>query len=229
MDILCSISRCHSVIPVAPAVEPPDFHRRVRQPGAAFLLTNPRPTSTAWRSHDYWRRALRDLLVDYRMICAYSGSWTYTNPGIRHSIRDCSVDHFVPKSLSPSQAYDWDNFRLARARLNNNKGDYTDVIDPFSLSDRWFVLDFSTFLIRPLIKLSRANKRRVQRTINRLRLNADDDYIHERIGVIRGYCVGSLSMTEIDRYWPFIAQEMDVQDFDTVFLPMMKSFFCSAS
>ena len=215
------------MIPVAAAVEPPDFNLRVRQPGAAFLLTNPQPTSAAWRNHDYWRLAMRDLLVDYRMICAYSGSWTYNNPGSAHSIRACSVDHFVPKSLRPSLAYNWQNFRLARARLNSYKGNHTDVIDPFTLSERWFVLDFSTFLIRPLSKLSRAKKRSVQRTIDRLRLNIDNDYVDERIGVIRGYCAGSLPMTVIRRYWPFIGQEMDVQNFDTAFLPLMRAFFRS--
>ena len=215
------------MIPVDAAVEPADFDRRVRQPGVAFLQANPQPNSAAWQSHDYWRRALGDLLVVYRMTCAYSGSWTKANTGMSDTVRDCSVDHFVPKSLSPSQAYNWDNFRLSRARLNNNKGNHTDVIDPFVLPSRWFVLDFHTFLIRPFIRLSRVNRKKVQRTINRLGLNADDDYVNERINVIRGYCLGSLSMIEIHKYWPFIGQEMNAQNFDTVFLQSMQTFFGS--
>lgn len=217
------------MIPVAPASEPADFDGRVRGPGAAFLRTNPQPSSVEWQTHDYWRRSLPDLLLGYHLICAYSGSWTKANTGAADIERGCSVDHFVPKSLSPSQAYEWSNYRLARVRLNINKGNYTDVIDPFELSDRWFILDFRTFLIRPLVELSSANRSRVQRTINRLGLNEDEDYVKERIGVIRGYCLGSLSMLEIHRYWPFIGQEMDIQKFDSNFLGRMQSFFRSVS
>ncbi len=225
MDLLCSVLWNIDLIPISPKAEPPDFNRRVRQPGTAFLLRTGNPTSNAWRGHDYWRKALHDLLLAYRMVCSYSGCWTKARSGSASTIQDSSVDHYIPKSLSPAQAYEWDNFRLSRARLNNSKGNHRDVIDPFSLSGRYFTIDFTSFLVRPNGTLSSSNKTKVQKTIDRLKLNLDNDYVQERIGVVRGYCLGQLPATTVARYWPFIANEMRVQDFDNKLLPVMRRVF----
>lgn len=210
---------------MAPAAEPSDFDNRVRQPGASFLRMTPNPSSSDWRGYDYWRRAIGDLLAAYRSVCSYSGCWTKPNNHRVSTIQDSSVDHFVPKSTDPSQAYEWDNFRLSRARLNNRKGNHNDVLDPFALPGRWFTLDFKTFLIFPSHTLSNSERTKVQETIDRLELNADDDYVQERVNVVREYSMGRLTMDTIDVYWPFIAEEMKAQDFDTVFLPSMRTFF----
>ena len=173
------------MIPVAPALEPIDFNNKVRQPGAAFLHTTPHPSAAAWRRHDYWRRAIDDLRLAYHNICSYSGSWTKTNVGGTSTLQDSSVDHFIPKSSTPAQAYKWANFRLSRARLNNRKDNNNDVLDPFTLPGRWFTLDFRSFLISPNHALSGSEKRRVQKTIDRLGLNTDNDYVQERVEVVR--------------------------------------------
>ena len=225
MDILRPILWGIALIPVVPAVEPADFDMKVRQPGAAFLHTTPNPNASAWGSHDYWRKAIGELLVAYHNICAYSGSWTKGNVSGMSTLQDSSVDHFRPKSSAPSQAYEWANFRLSRARLNNRKGNHNDVLDPFTLPDRWFTLNFTSFLVFPNSALSGSKRKRVQETIDRLELNADNDYVQERVNVVREYCLGKWAPATLDDFWPFIAREMKAQDFDTVFLPSMRAGF----
>ena len=225
MDILRSSSWCNALIPVIPAVEPPDFDAKVRRHGAAFLSTTPNPNTNDWRSHEYWRRAIGDLLAAYENICSYSGSWTKANVGGVTTPEDSSVDHFIAKSTVPALAYEWDNFRLSRARLNNYKHNHNDVLDPFTLPNGWFTLDFRSFLIRPNHALTSSDKTKVQRTIDRLRLNADNDYVEERVAVVREYCLGNSTLAALGRFWPFIAKEMKTQDFDTVFMAQMQTGF----
>ena len=85
------------------------------------------PIRKAWSNHDYWRRAIDDLLLAYKNICSYSGSWTKANVPDESTIQDSSVDHFIPKSKASSQAYEWANFRLCRVRLNNHKRQTTTM------------------------------------------------------------------------------------------------------
>lgn len=135
------------------------------------------------------------------------------------------MDHFIPKSTKPGQAYEWTNFRLCRTRLNNRKGNHTDVLDPFTVPDRWFTLDFTSFLIRPNSALSVTEYDDVQKTIDRLDLNGDDDYVQERIHVIQEYCLGNADIAAVDARWPFVAREMRAQDFDRVYRPSLTVYF----
>lgn len=212
------------MIPVVPAREPPDFDGEVRQPGAGFLRTTPNPVAKGWARHDYWRKALDDLLVSYRFVCAYSGSWTKKNMREHSTLQDSSVDHFIPKSVDPRQAYEWANFRLSRARLNNRKGNHRDVLDPFGLPNRWFILDFSSYLMLPNPAISKTDQRRVRRTICRLGLNTDD-YVQERVAVVKQYCIAGATLSTLETFWPFIASEMRAQDFEIVFRPSMETAF----
>ena len=123
------------------------------------------------------------------------------------------------------QAYEWNNFRLCRSRLNQRKDHHTDVLDPFVLPPGWFNLNFRTFLLLPSPTLAAPDRKRVQDTIDRLQLNTDNDYVNERIGVIRQYCLGKATFTQLLSTYPFIAAEMQTQNFDTNFLPRMTALF----
>jgi hypothetical protein len=125
------------------------------------------------------------------------------------------------------QAYEWGNFRLCRKRLNANKSNQRDVIDPFTLPPESFKLDFRTFLLAPNSTLPPADRKRVASTIDRLQLNFDNDYVDERIGAIRRYCLGSATIPQLVTLYPLIAAEMHRQDFDTNFLPRMRNFFAA--
>jgi hypothetical protein len=224
MDILCRVIWSVTLIPVTMGAEPADFGSKVRAPGAVFLAAVPNPSRTEWRGNDYWRSALSDLLNAYNGICAYSASWTFRASGTTRP-EDSTVDHFVPKSIVPAQAYEWDNFRLCRRRLNNRKGNHRDVLDPFTLTPGWFWLDFRTFLLVPNPALPAEDRARVVATIDRLELNTDNDYVNERIGAIREYCLGKVTLAQLDNRYPFVAAEMRHQNFDTSYLPRMKIYF----
>lgn len=216
------------MIPVVKAIEPSDFDAKVRKPGENFLISTPSPRSNDWKGHEYWRKAIDDLLSSYGGICAYSGSWTYRNPGHGGSkLPHCSVDHFRPKSKYPNKAYEWSNFRLVRARLNNKKSDHEDVIDPFLLQGRLFVLDFRSFLVRPHPALSGNNLLSVNATIDRLELNLDSDYVQERTAVVQLYCQNALSWKRLKTHWPFIAMEMIEQNFEASIRPNLPLAFYS--
>ena len=229
MDFLCRAVRGAGLIPITPEPEPTDFDFEVRQPGRIFLRTTPRPNNNQWRGNDYWRKALGDLYTAYKGVCAYCGSWVIP-PGRNMGSSPAgasSVDHYVPKSFKPAQAYEWSNFRLCRARINNFKNNAQDVIDPFVLSPGWFQLNFQSFLIEPNPRLNRNDRNSVKATIERLRLNTDNDYVNERSSVIHDYCLGKMTLLQLKRRYPFIASEMSRQDFDTNFLPGMRARFLS--
>ena len=212
------------MIPVTPAPEPPDFDSKVRQPGTAFLTVTPYPTGRQWDGEGYWRAAINDLYLEYSRVCAYSGSWTHApGTGGRNSPQGSSVDHFIPKSVAPSKAYEWTNFRLCRARLNGFKDNYQDVLDPFTVQQGWFQLNFQTFLIYPDPSLPQSIQDKIQATIDRLRLNNDRDYVNERSSVVLSYCQGCASFTGLKARYPFIAAEMDRQDFDANYLPKISA------
>ena len=214
------------MIPITPVLEPSDFDMRVRRPGATFLATTPNPTTRQWDRNAYWRRVLQDLHSMYGGMCAYCGSWTslLTGTSVSRPLSS-SVDHFIPKSITPDQAYEWDNFRLSRTRLNERKGNHQDVIDPFLLPPGWFHLSFLTFRLMASAMLSVHDKRRVWATINRLQLNDDDDYVNERINIIKQYCLRNVSFAQVASRYPFVALEMKRQSFDSNYLPRMASWF----
>ena len=227
MDILCRIIWGVALIPVTPGAEPVGFDRNVRVPGTAFLMTTPNPRGRQWDGKDYWRSALGDLFTAYNDICAYCASWTKRATATQ-TPEDSSIDHFVPKSAVPAQAYEWANFRLCRRRLNTRKDNHRDVLDPFTLAPGWFNLDFRTFLLVPNPTLPASERKRVKATIDRLQLNADNDYVNERVGAIREYCSGKATFAQLVNRYPFIATEMRAQEFDTNFLPRMRAFFAAS-
>jgi uncharacterized protein (TIGR02646 family) len=205
------------MIRIIPATEPTTFDVRVRIPGRAFLATLPTPRSREWNGHDYWKRCMTDLRRSYSSTCAYCASWTLR--------RDCSVDHFVPKSATPMLAYEWNNFRLSRKRLNHRKSNHRDVLDPFTVSNDWFELDFRTFLIHARNGLPEPTASNVRTTISRLQLNADNDYVFERMNIVRQYCLQRVSLAQVAQRYPFVALEMTRQNFEQVFRPGLTAMF----
>lgn len=113
------------MISVQEQPEPPDFSKKVRDPGSAFIHQLSYPVK--WKNREYWRRSLHDLHTAYHGICAYSAHWIPCVTGA------ATVDHFIPKSIAPQFAYEWKNYRLASSKMNSRKGDYQDVLDPFGL------------------------------------------------------------------------------------------------
>jgi len=192
------------VIPVKMQPEPPNFTSEVRLKGETFLAKNPYPTN--WTNREYWRNALDDLCKKYSSICAYSCHWIGPCTGGR------TVDHFRPISKYPQEAYRWENFRLACGLLNARKGNYEDVLDPFTLQDGWFVIDFDTLLILPGAHLSEVDSKLVIATIDRLGLNDEGACFQERANWLSDYIIGEFPFSYLKKKAPFTAKELERQN-----------------
>ena len=201
--------------------EPSTFHNLVEKPGLKYLHTNPHPTSNEFRKHAYWQRIHNDIYTLYNGICAYCASWS---PRSSKSPNQTSIDHFIPKCEYPIGAYNWENYRLCRARINANKGDNPQIVDPFYVNNDWFQIDFSTFLILANCNSPPYAFYRIQATIDCLELNGND-YVNERIQIIREYCLGRTTLSNLRAKYPFIASEIVRCNFDTAFRPSMSAYF----
>ena len=216
------------MIRVGPSAPPAHYNASVKVPGEAFLRANPTPSGHDWDGHNYWTRIHNDLYTAHGGICDYSASWTARRPHATSANDHTSIDHYIPKSVDCRRAYEWDNFRLSRARLNHRKGDHCDVMDPCGIQNGWFALDFTTFRIRPNGQLPEYVASWVRSTITRLQLNTDNDYVNERIAVIREYALGKIVFVDVQSRYPFIAQQMAAQNFDVSFRPRLNAFFARA-
>jgi hypothetical protein len=203
VGLFCQNEGSEALIPVAMKPEPPDFATKVRARGAAFLRHTPCPKEKQFRKNSYWKECLPQLYAAYSGICAYSAFWL---PMER------SLDHFIPKSSRPDLAYEWSNYRLASPRVNGHKANNTDVLDPFSIPQGWFVLNFANFWVEPSGGLEARVDAKVRRTIEVLKLNIDDVLVSLRFKVVQSYAKGHSSFDYLAEYYPFIAQELSRQN-----------------
>lgn len=184
--------------------QPSDFADKVERKGQSFLAKNPHPKS--WKNRSYWTNALPDLRRAYSSVCSYCCHWIPAEQG------SASVDHFIPKSVDPSKAYDWYNYRLAASKMNAKKGDYQDVLDPFELKPDMFILLFPALLVKPHPGLTLEEKQQVWATIKRLQLNKDEVLINSRLQWILEFCDGHIDFEHLQRRAPFIAYEIERQN-----------------
>jgi uncharacterized protein (TIGR02646 family) len=194
------------VIPIKFQPEPNTFDQLVRKKGKLFLrnCSNSRPTTDQWENKDYWKYIRKDLYEAYDGICAYSAHWIpFTdNP---------NIDHYIPKSVKPDLAYEWSNYRLACSFANTLKKDYPDVLDPFQICNNMFFLDFPSLLVTANPTLPEKEKKSVEGTIDRLKLN-DDRYINVRSRWLELYCKEGLTIAGLKKNAPFIAYELERQN-----------------
>jgi hypothetical protein len=178
--------------------EPADFDSKVRQPGLRYLVSRIAPDFKT-RGCNYWNGVKEDLYEAYGRVCAYSCFYIVT---------DCSVDHFIPKSQRPDLAYEWDNYRLASQRINCNKSNSTDVIDPFIVKNGWFILDFPSCLVKAGSGLSKMLVIQIQKTIHELKINEDDSFVQERCELMVSYSNEEIKLPFLQKRYPFIASEI---------------------
>lgn len=187
------------MIPVQLKAEPASFNSKVRQPGKAFLKKCPNPTNTEFRKNAFWKNSVHDLHAAYLGICAYT-CFYLVPPG--------SADHFLPKSIHPSETYEWKNYRLCSHRVNGYKSDSKDVIDPFVVQSGWFVLDVPSCLVKPGAGLSKVLTNQVEATIKQLRLNDDDYFVQERCELMVDFAFGEVTLAHLLKRYPFLAAEI---------------------
>ena len=194
------------MIPVAPAGEPAQFDKQVRQPGLASIA---QLAATAG-SEDaipprlfkpYWRCALNDLLASYNRTCSY------LSLHIPRAVGTPSVDHMVAKSTAWDRVYEWSNHRLACLLMNARKG-VADVLDPFEIGEGWFALELVEFQVVPGHGLPADVHARVVETIATLGLS-DDTCCDARAAYAQHYWDGDISLSYLRRHAPFVAMELE--------------------
>ena len=198
-----------AVIPVTPAPEPSGFDASVRRPGRNEVARRRAEGVPREALHkdlpDHWRKALPDLMDAYRETCAYCCFW------IRPGVETPTVDHMTPKSKDVDLAYEWSNFRLALLTFNGRKGDHLDVLDPFMIQADWFRLELWGFQVCPGESVPESVRRKVDATIERLKLNE-----HKLRGTRRYYAdrywAKGCTLADLRRENPFVARELERQD-----------------
>jgi hypothetical protein len=211
------------MIPVEPAPEPPDFDRKVRRPGLSAIAElvgetpkvkgrGPRRRKIAEHRDaihsesfpPFWREAIDDMMRAYHRIRAYMAIY------IEEVTGDGTVDHMIPRSVEWSHVYEWENYRLACSLVNSRKNDAIAVLDPFRVKTGRFELDLVGFQVRPSEGVSPHIRRRVDRTIAKLRLN-DKDCRDARGRYAMEYWMGEIPYGFLSRRAPFIAIELGRQ------------------
>ncbi|MFO1351008.1 MAG: hypothetical protein U1F68_10175 [Gammaproteobacteria bacterium] len=173
-----------------------------------FLAENMPSISKNFKLPQHWKWASRELYEAYGRICAYSCIYIPSSYG-------WTIDHFLPKSQYPNQAYEWGNFRLALQKMNSYKGDNTDIVDPFAVQPGWFVLDFPSCLVKPGSGLVEDIKSRVEKTIKVLKLNDDDGLVQDRCDIIVMFSRGDITFLFLKQNYPFLAAEVIRQGIQT--------------
>ncbi len=193
------------VIPVAQQPEPQEFDAAVRKPGLAALARlgwqapgDAVPPSDQWKA--VWRACLPQLHLAYGGICAYACTYVERVTGAG------SVDHFVAKSAGPKDAYEWTNYRLACAKMNSRKRDFSDVLDPFTLADGTFTLNLLDMAIAPSAALPPADLSAAADTIRRLSLD-DAECRDMRASLWDEYIQGHVDADFLRRKSPFVFGE----------------------
>lgn len=203
------------MIPVEMKKEPGDFAEKVTKKAEDFLKKIPNPRKKDIDNRPYWHGVWDDLVSEYKNICAYSGLYILGG--------EQTVDHYVPRAKTwktdPMMAYKWSNFRLASWSMNYEKGDSTEVVDPFKIGYGWFTIDFDNMFIKSGPQLKPADKADIDATILRLKLNKGR-YHDYRLGLMLFYYdsivpVGNIVQALHYLEWiaPFIAYELKQQKY----------------
>jgi hypothetical protein len=198
------------MIPIQPKPEPSNFKTAVRDPGELFLAHVPRPSKKDWNENALWDKCFNDLYREYRGICAYLGMWI--------NAHDATVDHFLPKSVYPQCAYEWENYRLSCEKANGYKADH-DILDPFKIQKDSFILDFPSLLVKANRNLLAHDSILVNGTIEILKLN-NEDFILDRLYWIKFY-IENLDFQNLEQFAPFIAYELKRQKLENDIIEMM--------
>jgi hypothetical protein len=214
-------AKSQEMIPVVMQEEPKSFDQDVRVPGKLAIaeLVGEKPKRSAGKRFQkkadrredipssayppYWRQCLADLMEAYDYTCAFSCFRIHPVTGAP------SVDHMAPKSRQWDKIYEWSNYRLACARMNAQKLDFEDLIDPFDVQPNWFYLELVGFSVYPNPDLSRTLQSKIRLTIDRLKLNA---FREQRAIDAETYWNGLIAFSILQRESPFVARELQRQN-----------------
>lgn len=202
-------------MPVKPQPEPKHFFEKVQKKGNEFLAQHPDAKGKSLKA--FWKVIIPDLYNAYSGICAYTCHWVPYDTGWK------TVEHFKPKELYPQEAYSWSNYRFVCGALNGRKGKYEDVLDPFTLQDGWFTMQFPSLQLTLGKHLSSIEATYVNKTIKRLKLN-EGTCVRARKDWLIPYLKGKYDIEHLEEKAPFLAIELKRQGLDNVNHPMWEDF-----
>jgi uncharacterized protein (TIGR02646 family) len=161
------------MIPVILQTEPSDFNIEVRKKGHDWLQSQGIALGSAppdpSKLPAYWQHSNKGLWDKYGGVCAYLAIFFEWSTGAS------STDHFVAKSRSAGDAYEWNNFRLSCLGANRNKNKFDDILDPIGLAIGTFHLNLLTGKIYSNASLGTQVKQQAEKTIERLKLDSKDN------------------------------------------------------
>lgn len=107
--------------------------------------------------------------------------------------------------------------------MNGRKGDYEDVLDPFTLQNGWFQIHFPSLQLIASQHLMPQEIQKVKQTIKRLKLN-DATCIKGRMNWLRPYLLGQYDLAFLEEKAPFLALELQRQQLADRSLPIWADF-----
>ena len=108
--------------------------------------------------------------------------------------------------MAPTQAYEWDNYRLACLGINRKKGTQT-ILDPIGLRPQSFFIEFSDGRIYPNPNYEEAYRKQCIKTIKSLDLNSASNR-EMRSRHFDEYRNGEVSLSHLRKYSPFVYAEI---------------------
>ncbi|MFZ5446403.1 MAG: hypothetical protein ACOZQL_40825 [Myxococcota bacterium] len=147
-----------------------------------------------------WREAIPDLHQAYEGRCAYLAMF------IEPATGSSTVDHFVPKSVDWRQVYEWDNYRLCAAVINGTRG-ARPVLDPFTVKDGWFALEFVSFQVIVGPQAPLRLRKAIEATIRDSGINARE-CCALRQQYVTDFENGDITRRFLQRRAPFVEAEM---------------------
>jgi len=126
------------------------------------------------------RGRYNEATIKAALVQETHGKCAYCESKLLH-IAYGDIEHIMPKAPNPNHWFDWNNLTLACDRCNTNKGEHTDVLDPYEVDPSehlWFVGVF--VFAKPGSDVGELTERRLD-------LNRDDllERRKERLGRLR--------------------------------------------
>ncbi len=178
---------------------PPEFDKKVRQPGNLWLKKNPDLTK---RIPDYWSAFKPHLADGFHNLCGYS--IMYEPVG--------TVDHYLSRKNYRHLAYQWSNYRFVSGWINSSKQEIDDaVLDPFEVEDNWFEIQLPSLELRLTDAVPTHIREKAEFTLRRLHLRDDERVIRQRQQWYQLYLDGDITLSGLAKKAPLIARAIRKQ------------------
>ncbi len=79
-------------------------------------------------------------------------------------------------------------------RANNHKDNEEGIIDPFSMNQGLFTIDFPSCLMKVSSRFDAQTRQQAEETIRILQLNEDDNFVQARCQIMLDYANGEVTL-----------------------------------